>query len=42
MTLSFTQLHPLFAAEVSAVDLRRFFDTADERLHNVAPLAARG
>jgi alanine-synthesizing transaminase len=26
----------------AARNLRRFFDTADERLHNVAPLAARG
>lgn len=28
MTLSFTPLHPLFAAEVSAVDLRTVFDAA--------------
>ena len=26
----------------AARNLRRFFDTADERLHNVAPIAARG
>ena len=28
MTQSFTPLHPLFAAEVSAVDLRSVFDAA--------------